>query len=233
MLNGPFAENMTAELVQPINGVDTVVGYMFANPADSGETTQEQRWVLYPGFAAPNKRRTTLRMPPKLLLFTSLSDWQAAVKAGEGGRLWKRGATYVKVNTVSYSSIAGQAAPQVPSLVAASGTTVGRMQDRVDQIDDGPANLHQNDISVGWLYGSPIAGVASSATRSNVERWVLSSDYKVPFVALPLTGLAIQPANFTVTSSEAFMAFAEDAWTEGSTYSISSCTYLAGLPANP
>ena len=103
----------------------------------------------------------------------------------------------------------------------------------IDQIDDGPAMMLQGGMNVGWVYGSAIGSVTSTSVRTNVEQWVIVPDYTAPLSTPEAPGIVFDRSSVSITSPDAFTAFAEDAWMLGSTYLLSSCTYLAALPTNP
>ncbi|MDC0746842.1 hypothetical protein [Polyangium mundeleinium] len=121
MLNGPFADNTTLEVVLQGN----VVGYVFACPPSLRDERvhQEQRWVLYEGALPLPPTGIVLRTPITLREpVTTLADWNATWPG-----LWRKGAHYVKVYSASYDSIRTAVPPPAPPLSDArsAGMTTG------------------------------------------------------------------------------------------------------------
>ncbi|TKD10417.1 hypothetical protein [Polyangium fumosum] len=110
MLNGPFANNTTLEVVLQGN----VVGYVFACPPSLREERvhQEQHWVLYAGALPLPPTGIVLRTPLTLREpVTTLAAWNATWPG-----LWREGAHYVKVYSASYDSIGSAEPPPAPAL---------------------------------------------------------------------------------------------------------------------
>ena len=109
MLSCLFANNVTTEIIQlGINDQPAgLMGYVFASPGTDG-ITQEQRWVLYPGYAEPPRGKILLRQPANnRRRYTQLQDWKNAVLASDPDVLWINNSTYVKVNCMAYATVEG------------------------------------------------------------------------------------------------------------------------------
>src|SRR5689334_10333845 len=118
-----FACNVTVQIdyVDPA-GNSTVAGYLFASQGEV-EGAQEQRWVLNQDYMPlPDKGTILFRTPPARLCFTTLAEWQEAVRAGEHGGLWKHGSAYVKAASMSFYKMVDPAvnAPAYPTLTLES-----------------------------------------------------------------------------------------------------------------
>lgn len=125
-----FANNITVEIVQVIEGRPLVVGYVFAS-AGGAAGSQEQRWVLYAEYSGVVGATLRLRRPSELHQHTSLTAFKSAVSSQGSGGLWRSGATYVKVNASASSTFstftetAGAGPPKRAPAISAITETAG------------------------------------------------------------------------------------------------------------
>jgi hypothetical protein len=253
MIDGPFANNTTTMIVRHNeSGPDEVGGYVFASAGSDG-VTQEQRWVLYDGFI-PLPVDVILEQPQRRFQYSSLADWQEAIHQGESGPLWQPRATYVKVWSKSYTSIENPVQsplPFPPITAAIEADTAGIADRRVRergkgkkkpkpsgvpqgpvQIEERPRCLLQSSTCHGEVLGTKILSLVGEVPH-NHEYWVMYPGYSLPGVASVPTVIGYGSTAYSYL--EAFFDGVRDEMTRnpGSTFTIASCVYLAGLPADP
>jgi hypothetical protein len=265
-LNTVLANNVTLEVVQ-VSGssssspTETVVGYVFAAPVEgSSDVTQEQRWVLYPGYQAPPEGRVRLRVPTRSdRQYTTLAAWQSAMMQTSGDTLWKENSRYVKVNSKSYATMGSHPAPPMPAAPEPFGGSGGARAEGEAQVasfsqqeesDAAPFDFQTMDkckmqqwnvneptvlYDAGWVFGTVFAPDPHSPVgcerSTNQEYWVIPPGYSA-LRAGESRVMSIEP-DVSVTLSAYLSDMQANHFPAGSTYVISSCVYASYRPGNP
>lgn len=169
----PFAQNRTYHILHTdAEGVTTVVGYVFASPSTIPGVVQEQRWILYGGFALP-EGIVDFVLPPTTMRYTSLLAWRRAIPS-----LWTGNATYIKAVTRPLESGGLEVCSEPlelprPVMPPPSG---GATPDQfVDEIawSDGPLG------PLAIAFGGPFANIESTeAALTNTEYWGIDGNYE-------------------------------------------------------
>jgi hypothetical protein len=214
--------------------------------------TQEQRWVLYPGYQAPPEGRVRLRAPTRTdRQYRSLAEWQAAMRQTSGDTLWKENSRYVKVNSKSYATMGSYPAPPTPAAPEPFTGSSGSAAQVAAFSEQEPARALDLQIvdrclltqkypdqpttyEAGCVFGTAFAPDPQSREyerSTNQEHWVLSPGYA------PLNAAQARETTIEPDASTDLATFLSDAaanhFPAGSTYVISSCIYAHYRPGNP